>query len=780
MRKATSKRVARLIRRLPLLRLATTVVVAVTLVALVGLSRLSFSDDPQDLYARNDAASQSLNAVKAMFGPDDRGLAVVIEGEDLVTYDALRRQLGFVEALREHPQIAEVRSLFDARRAVTLGRRTVPMPLVPYEPRPSDDYTALSRDLLSHPLLSDRMLSDDGKTTVVVCQIAESVVTPAVAAEVIDQVRSLAAKKFRDSELCARVTGPAALRIDTFYRLKQDLAVFCTLGGVAIIAIAWLVFRRLQPVVIALVCPAIGVVWTLGMMGWIGQRLDGLNCLLPTLLFAIGFTDAMYLISAITRRRRTATTIRVAAREGLKEVLPACVLTSITTVIGFFAITLTTIGSLQRFGLCAAVGVVSVFASVLLIAPLLTTVPWLSRIEVPRRRTKASRWAIRAGAAVVAHPVPISLASLALFAVLAIACRNVPFDMRWSEALNASGETVSAAHHLDRTFGGSVPAQIVVRWPANADNESILDYVGALHERLEVYHEEVAGTDFRLGRPFSLLTILEGWSDHEGSAASRLQQIRRRLPGLFVQLVNPEERSLLVTIPLPDIGARRLIPVFGAIDEQLRQLGVEHEGFASYLTGTTVVSARNLTEVLYELVRGLSVAALLAFIVLWIGFRSLRLALLSILPNSMPLLVALSVLLLTGQPMQVTVALTLCLSLGLAADDTIHFITAFRTSCAQGRSARSACLRVYRSIGGAMVMTTIVLVVAFATTTVSSSPAIRLFGCLTCVTLFAALLGDLLILPSLLTLREAGPAKLPHRSFAWGRNRGTPQLLPIR
>lgn len=754
----------------------TALVVLVTALAAAGLSRLSFSDDPRDLYSRDDATGRELERAEAAFGSDDNLLAIVVQGDRLLTRDGLSRLRRFAESLDEHPRVAEVRSLLDARHAVEFANRTLYLPIVPYEGQPIGDLASVRHELLNHPLLVGRSLSDDGETTLVVCRIGETVADSAGVAGVIDQVRSLGERAFSGSTLGARVTGPAALRIDTFHRLKRDLALFCLLGSLVIFAIGFAVFRRLQPVLIATLGPAMGVFWTLGLMGWTGQRLDGMNCLLPTLLFAIGFTDAMYLITAIAKRRRSGVAAQTAVRAGLKEVGRACLLTSLTTAIGFLALTVTTIGSLQRFGLFAAIGVFLVFSAVLTITPLLSVAPWFSRLPTGQKfgqvnKRHRERSLLRLSSWVASRPAMLSLGSLVVFALLASASRQVPFDMRWSEALNQSGETAAAAHQLDNEFGGSVPAKIIVGWPIDTDSDTIIEYLSDLHTRLERFSDARGDQPVRLGKPFSLLTVLESLRTPGEKLSSLIRLVRQRSPELFNRLVQPSQRELLITLPLPDAGARRLLPAFEAVEHELIRLSQKHRGFTAHLTGSTVVSARNLTSVLFELIRGLSLAAVLAFVVLWIGFRSLHLALVSMLPNSMPLLIALVALLVLDQPMQVTVALTLCLSLGLAVDDTIHFITRFRTDRQAGKTAASACRHAYRSVGGAMVVTTGVMVAALATTITSGSPAIQLFGVLSCLTLLAALVGDLVSLPALLMLVTDEPKSRKRSATALSRQR---------
>ncbi|MEM8865146.1 MAG: MMPL family transporter, partial [Planctomycetota bacterium] len=156
--------------------------------------------------------------------------------------------------------------------------------------------------------------------------------------------------------------------------------------------------------------------------------------------------------------------------------------------------------------------------------------------------------------------------------------------------------------------------------------------------------------------------------------------------------------------------------------------------------------------------------------------RSIRIGLVSVLPNVLPLLAIVATLAVTNTPMQVSAALALCLAIGVATDDTVHFITRFQQSCSGGANAARACLVSYRTVGRTLLLTTVVLACGFATMIWSPSPAIYLFSTLTCVSLIVALIGDLLFLPALLVLLNPPATKRSFIRFAVDVRSARPHL----
>jgi hypothetical protein len=168
------------------------------------------------------------------------------------------------------------------------------------------------------------------------------------------------------------------------------------------------------------------------------------------------------------------------------------------------------------------------------------------------------------------------------------------------------------------------------------------------------------------------------------------------------------------------------------------------------LTGTDVVARRNINRMIQGFSGGLLLSALLIFGAIALEFRSLRLGLISILPNILPQVFVGALLVVLGRPLQMIGAVLFTLLLGLAVDDTIHFLARYRREREATDDVRQAVCRAGAAVGLAVVTSTVVLVAGYSILLASAVPTNRLFALLMSAGLGAALVGDLVILPALL------------------------------
>ncbi len=160
------------------------------------------------------------------------------------------------------------------------------------------------------------------------------------------------------------------------------------------------------------------------------------------------------------------------------------------------------------------------------------------------------------------------------------------------------------------------------------------------------------------------------------------------------------------------------------------------------------------SEELYETLA--EVHAVVMFLMIWIGLRSFRYALVSLLPNVFPLLCTAGFLVLSGRCLEMSSVIVFSISLGIAVDDTIHFLVCYQRERRHGAGAQEAIGATFRKVGAALVMTTVALIAGHTVVLFSGFPAIRKFGLLTAITIGTAPVGDLLLLPALLAWRTSG------------------------
>jgi predicted RND superfamily exporter protein len=220
----------------------------------------------------------------------------------------------------------------------------------------------------------------------------------------------------------------------------------------------------------------------------------------------------------------------------------------------------------------------------------------------------------------------------------------------------------------------------------------------------------------------------------------------------------PEDRWTTVTFRVRDLGIAKYGPVFERIEAGLKRIADEHPTFNLYLSGSAAWRWRNLYQIVVDLAMSLGSASVIIFGVLGLAFRSVRIGLISIIPNVFPLAVTGTFLVLAGQALEVVSVCAFTVCLGIAVDDTIHFLTRFSEERDEGYNDLEAIQRAFTGAGTGMIMTTLVLVVGFATVVFSDMREQRIFASMGALTLISALVADLFLLPALL-LRFARPRK---------------------
>ena len=170
------------------------------------------------------------------------------------------------------------------------------------------------------------------------------------------------------------------------------------------------------------------------------------------------------------------------------------------------------------------------------------------------------------------------------------------------------------------------------------------------------------------------------------------------------------------------------------------------------MTGTGYMYAQSLDRFVRDLLLSFAAAAVVIFGMIALALRSLKLALLSVLPNMAPLLLTAGYIGLRGYDLNVGNAIVFAISLGVAVDDTIHFFVRFKEEIAKDGDVRAAVRRTMDGAGRAIVLTSLLVISGLGVLMFSDFVPTRRFAELTCVTMLGALVGDLLLLPSSLLL----------------------------
>ncbi|MGE3779958.1 MAG: efflux RND transporter permease subunit, partial [Pirellulaceae bacterium] len=271
-------------------------------------------------------------------------------------------------------------------------------------------------------------------------------------------------------------------------------------------------------------------------------------------------------------------------------------------------------------------------------------------------------------------------------------------------------------------------------------------------ELLEVLQavQRVLADEPLLGHPLGLTQLLSALPG-EGMPAERMTLLELLPPALKRAFYNPEQRIATIQFRVQDLGIARYGPVFQRVESALQTIHRQHPDFELALSGEAVWRWQNVYRVVTDLAKSLGSAGIVIWIVMTLAYGSIRIGLISVVPNLFPLAVTGTMLVLTGQYLELPTVCVFTICAGIAVDDTIHFLTRYVEERAAGGTHREVIQRAFSGVGTAMLMTTIVLVAGMLTAVAGDARDARLFGTMGAITLLTALFGDVLLLPALLS-----------------------------
>ncbi len=601
--------------------------------------------------------------------------------------------------------------------------------------------------VLRNPLAVGQLISPNGKTLLMHLRLDWFFVTSDEAATTeIRQCAEQAAAEFVDAKIEFQLTGPVPLHLMTLQNHMVDSSKYQMIGYSIMLISSLVLFRGLAAVVIVAIAPAIGVFWTMGMLRFFNLQDNPFNdIIVPVLISLVGLTDAVHLMVEIRNQRAAGCDIRTATRVGIARVGLACVLTSFTTAIGFVSLSWAHHEIVRNFGWCCVLGVVMTLISVLTVIPLGCRSPLGRRLHIGlgkslidgqlRRMGPLVQWVLR-------HDRTVAWVAIFGTATLTIVALQLEPDEKRYSGLSESGEAAQALRHLDRTLGGLEFGFVAIDWNENASEGELLTVLQEV--------DEVLRTEPLLGHPLGLHELLAALPG-EGDAAERMSLLELLPSELKRAFYVPEKRYASIQFRVADLGIAAYGEPFTRVTAGLADVKHRHPSFELSLEGDAPRRWRNVYQIVTDLATSLSTASLVIWLVLTLVYRSIRIGLISIVPNLFPLAATGAMLYLGGQNLEMVTVCVFTICVGIAVDDTIHFLTRYQEMLREGGDHRWVIDRAFTGVGSALLMTTIVLVAGMMSAVMGDARDARLFGIMGSLTLTAALFADVILLPALLS-----------------------------
>ncbi len=749
-----------------------TVLTVGTLVAAAACLRIRFDFRPQAIYAGGDDLVAESERFKAAFAAEDSLLLIVLEatGEQ----DALHRRLlsWQAEVAPELEAIANVQRV-DSLATLELPRPKVWPPFVTVAPVitrfPVDEYDERRlRDVVDqYGLLERTLISPNRRVALMVVALQSDSGEIERLQQVVGDVESVLDRSPPPAGYRRHLSGLPALRVQIVRDLQKEQLVQVPLVGLLFLVLLALIFRNAAATVLPLIAVGASVVWTVGTMAAAGMAFNLITNVLPVLLLVIGVSNCVHVMARYAGEYRRESDTQRAAVHTLTHMVTACFLTCLTTAIGFVSLGTARSETLREFGWEAGLGMGFLYVSTILLlgAALPLFVPRRVRDGDTETPSPTARVVATAGYVVARHPrTTLLMSGLIVLACLGLA-RNVVVNSHVIETY-AHGHPARKTFELIEDHLGGVTAleiDLAADTPGRFLSPDVFQKVAEtvqfadaqddviLVQSFVDLHREVEGNRRR--------RQARGSGDPVSDEVARERILRtHKLLGAvggglhYSSFLTADETRARIVCRIRDRGTRTTLQLVDVLERQLAESFPSGAGITTRVNGEAYVHARSMDRLVRDLLLSLCGASVAVFAVIGILFRSLRVGLICTVPNLTPLFVTLGYMGLRGFELNASNVIVFAVSLGIAVDNTIHFLARFREEMQRTGHVTEAVHRTLRSTGRATVLTSTLIICGLAVMLFSQFLPTSRFAELTSVTMAAALLGDLLLLPASLTL----------------------------
>ncbi|MGD8961525.1 MAG: MMPL family transporter [Desulfobacterales bacterium] len=716
-----------------------TIIVAITLFFAWQIRHLSFKTSIYDLQIEDLPETVHYHDFKKLFGSDEI-IRVVVKAENVFDPLTFRKIEQLAENAAQIEGIRRVISLPDIKKAVDVAG-TWSM----------DKFYAV---VSGADLFQKNLFSSDGKTTALTLVLNNE----ASPDDVIQRIRKLIADTSREmslyqigmplvSEALAKYTEKDFSRLPLITFLLFAIILFC-------------LFRKLRYVLIPLTCVGFALVWTFGFMALLRIPLSILTMIVPVFLIAVGTAYCLHIVSEyIACQKRANSPVGVTAMTFSRIAFPTF-LAILTTIIGLGSLLVNRITMIQEFALFSCFGMVSLLTIVLTFLPAV-----LSRLPISARKQSEEIGTPSLFQRYIDKVVELNLKhqkmTLPVIGVLVAICLIGIFRIRVeTNPIGYFKEDTQVKQNFNdiyRHLSGSFPINVAMGNPEAdyfEDPTHLADIIS-----LQTFLEKLPGVDKTVSFADYLKLVHYALNKFEQPHYVLPQEgfeVRMAINN-FATLLGEDMLTRFMTSDFSKTNILLLTHVSSSKDFlQIREKILAHgkDNFSKDLTwdvtglGMTIaVSSHLLTN---GQIKSLSITMVLVFGIMFALFLSFKVGLIAMIPNIFPIIVNFGIMGWFGIELSMVTSLIASVAIGLAVDDTIHYLVRYNREFKTDLDEKRAIKDTLTHVGKPITFTTITICVGFSVLLFSGFKPTAIFGVMMVITSLSALVGDLILLPSLI------------------------------
>ncbi|MBN1572361.1 MAG: RND family transporter [Deltaproteobacteria bacterium] len=745
--------------RIPIL----AAILCIFTISLYGARDVSVDNSIKIWFVEDDPNMQDFAEFNKTYGGDEfisvalktKNVDSIFNARDLKIISDISADLKKVKGVTYVVSVTDAVDVWGVEDGVHIGD------LMEEFPKNEAEIEKLRERVFSNPLYIGTLISEDGKTTLITARLKDISIIDERRPEIVREVRGIAKKYEKEWGDTIHIAGIPVLNVSLNELTFKDLTTFIPITILLTVFTLFITMRRWSAVALSISSVGISVVIAMGIYKITGKSMSMMTTMVPTLIMVIGVADSIHIINHYFERALDS------AGKSKREIIVntigvigvPCLMTTVTTAVGFSTLGLSQMVPVRETGLFTAAGILTAFIITMTFIPISYSFMRLPKKKTPHDEGRGVivsvlNWCYRIS---TSHPVPVVILGAALFFGSVYYMTKINVETQDIEFMRESHPLRVAYHFMEDNVGNVTPVEFIIEGePGTGHEPNTLKAVEDFQRYLAADPDistSLAVTDLikRLNMAFDENNP-ESYRIPEtrGGIAQLLLLYEMAPDGELEYFLNFDSSGMRISGRAKNITSKQCKILLNKTDKYFKEN--LPEGLTGRMTGIVPLYVHMVDYIIRSQMVSFSLAFVIIFLLLGLQLRSVRLGLISIIPNTIPIAMTMGAMGLFGINLDTATVMISTVAIGIAVDDTIHFLNRYKLEFREVNDHEEAIKRALNTSGRAIVTTSIILLFGFWTLLFGSFKPTTYFGFLSGVTMLTALIGDLLVLPAALVL----------------------------
>jgi len=726
--------------------------------------KVEMSYDFRGTVPANDPEQLFFTEFKEQFGEDGGIVAIGLKDSSIYQYKNFEKLREFCVSVKQIPGVNDVISLPQIKMMEkdTARKQFKLVDIFPGKVKSQQELDSLLKEAAKQKFYLGQITNQENGAIAILISINKDFLNSSRRIEVTNEIIKRGGHFTESTDIVLHYAGLPFVRSVIAERVSAELKTFLALSVLVTGIILLIFFRSFRAMIFPLIVIGIVVVWVIGTIVLMGFKITLLSGMIPPIIVVIGIPNAIYLMNKYHSEYASHGNKMLAITRVIRKVGVATFLTNLTTAIGFLVLLTADITILREFGIVAGINVMATFVvSLILIPGVFSWMPPPSPKHLRHLDFKLiDNLLLGIDLTVHRHRALIYSATIILIGFAIIGMYRIHTVSFMVDDLPENSVEKQDLKFFEEHFSGVMPLEMVVN---TGKRRGVIDVKNL--QKLDEFEQFLDSIKY-ISRPVSIVSFVKAAKQAVYNHAHSLYSLpdnRERnfiLPylkgqsdasGLFNAFVDSTLQTMRISLQVADIGSDKMDSLITQVIQPKIDTLFSGTDISVRITGTTPLFIKGNSFLISNLKGSLLLAFVLIALTMGFLFANLRMIIIALIPNLIPMMITASLMGYFGVPLKPSTVLIFSIAFGISVDYSIHFLAKYRQELhAKNFFIPVAVSATILEVGKSMVYTSIVLLAGFIIFAFSSFGGTIALGVLTSITLFISMFTNLILLPSLI------------------------------